>query len=335
MDKVLVTGGCGFIGSHLVNYLANKGKKVVVLDNFAGGKANLKYIEKDAKIIRGSIESRNACRKALKGVDTVFHIAAHAAEGQSVFVPIFNAKTNLIGSITLLTEAINSRIEDFVFTSTIAVYGRPKKLPVNEEHPLQPEDPYGITKKAFEDYLRVYYELGRIKPYIVRFFNVFGPRQRLDDPYRGVVPIFINRIMQNKPPIIFGDGLQKRAFTYITDIIEPLYKIVGKKKLINNPINIGNTEVWSVKRLAETIIKKMGANLKPEFVPRRKSDVKVIYADITKAKKLLNYKPRVTINEGLDYTIEWALREGPKKFKYMDYFEIEKLAHSAYKKKQL
>lgn len=335
MKRVLVSGGAGFIGSHVVDELEKRGKEVVVLDNFAGGKQNLKYFSKNIEVIEGDMCDRKTCKKALEGVDTVFCLGAHAAEGQSVYIPIFNAQTNLMGSITLLTEAINAGIEDFVFTSSIAAYGKPEKLPVSETAKLNPEDPYGVTKMAFEHYLRVFYELEKINPYIVRFFNVYGPRQRMDDPYRGVVPIFINKCLKGEQPVIFGDGMQKRAFTYISDIVEPICDIVGKKELINNPINIGAEEAWTVKKLAEEVIKKMGVNLELKYVPERTSDVKVVYADVSKAKKLLRYKAKVSLSKGLDETIKWAKKEGPQEFIYMDYFEIPKMAHGIYKKKEI
>ncbi len=333
--KVLVSGGAGFIGSHVANYLADQGNKVVVFDNFVGGKDNLKYFGDEIEVFEGDMTDRNACKKALNKVDAVFCLGAHAAEGQSVFIPIFNAETNLMGSITLLTESINAGIKDFVFTSTIAAYGKPEKLPIREDAPLMPEDPYGVTKMAFEHYLRVYYELEKINPYIVRFFNVYGPRQRMDDPYRGVVPIFINKCFKGENPIIFGDGLQKRAFTYISDIVEPICSIVGKKKLINNPVNIGAEKAWTVKELAEKIIEKTGSKVEIEHVDKRTSDVKVVYADVSKAKKLLDYEAKVGFDEGIEKTIEWAKGEGIKDFKYMDYFEIPKMAHGIYKTKDI
>ncbi len=334
-EKVLVSGGVGFIGSHLVDELCKKNFQVIVLDNLVGGKQNVLNFPKGVEFIKGDICDRRICKKLTKDVKTVFHLAAHAAEGQSTFVPIFNAQTNLMGSITLLTEAINNSVENFVFTSSIAVYGKPKELPIKETAPLNPEDPYGITKMAFENYLRVFYELGAIKPFIVRFFNVYGPRQRMDDPYRGVIPIFINRILRKEKPIIFGDGSQKRAFTYISDIVEPMVEIVKHKKLINNPVNIGSEKPYSVKELSEIILEKMDSKIAIEFVQRRESDVPVVYCDVSKAKKLMRYEPKVSLEEGLNRTIEWATEFGAQEFKYMDYFEIDRLRHDVYRKRKI
>ncbi|MBU0953711.1 MAG: SDR family NAD(P)-dependent oxidoreductase [Nanoarchaeota archaeon] len=333
--KILVTGGAGFIGSHVVDELIKRGNEVVILDNFFGKKNKLDGVNKQAEIIDGDVTKREDCQHAVKDVDAIYHIAAHAAEGQSVYIPIFNAKINIMGSVTILTEAINRGIRDFVFTSSIAAYGKPNTLPITEDHPLNPEDPYGVTKKTIEDYLRVYHELDRIDPYIVRFFNVFGPRQRMNDPYRGVIPIFINRCLKGEKPVIFGDGEQGRAFTYISDIVEPMCDMVGKRELINNPINIGNTDVWTVNKLAKEIMNIMDMPGEPEHVPARPTDVVLCYSDITKAKKLLGYRPRVSIPEGLKLTLAWAKEQGPQEFDYMTYFEIPKLSHNVYKEKTI
>ncbi len=335
IGKALVTGGAGFIGSHVVNELSKREVGVAVLDNLIGGGQNLHYFGKEVEFIKGDCCSREDCKKALQGVDTVFHLAAHAAEGQSVFIPEFNAQTNLMGSIIMLSEAINAGVQNFVFTSSIAVYGTQRKMPIKETAPLLPDDPYAITKKAFEDYLHVYHELAGIDPYIVRFFNVYGPRQRMDDPYRGVVPIFINKCLKGEVPIIFGDGLQQRAFTYISDIVEPICDIVGNKKLVDNPVNIGTDKPYTVKHLAEEIVKRMGSGLKVQYVEKRTSDVKIAYCDISKAKKLFGYKPKVSLGEGLEKTIGWAKEEGAKEFRYMHFTEIPLLTPKTYTEKKI
>ncbi len=335
MEKVLVTGGAGFIGSHVVNLLSERGLEVRVLDNLVGGDQNLKCFAKETEFIKGDCCNEKDCKKAVKGCDTVFHLAAHAAEGQSVFTPVFNANTNLIGSIRMLVEAINEGVENFVFTSSIAAYGAQEKMPIREDAPLTPDDPYAITKKTFEDYLHVYRHLAGIKPFIVRFFNVYGPRQRMDDPYRGVVPIFINKCLKGEKPIIFGDGLQERAFTYISDVVEPICDIVGKKELVDNPVNIGTEEVCTVKRLGQMIIEKMNAKLELKFIEKRTSDVKIAYCDMGKAKRLFGYKAKVAFDKGLDKTIEWAKEEGPQEFKYFDYTEIPLLTQETYTSKKI
>jgi len=335
MKNVLVTGGAGFIGSHVAEFLNGKGCNVRILDNFAGGKHNLPFLDEKIEVLEGDCVNRDDCKRALEGIDTVFHLAAHAAEGQSVFIPIFNARNNIVGSVTLLVETINAGIKDFVFTSSFAAYGNPKQVPVKETSPLEPEDPYAATKKIFEDYLNVYHKLDEINPYIVRFFNVYGPRQSMVDPYRGVVPIFINKCLKGEPPLIFGDGLQERAFTYISDVVEPMCSMVGKKQLINNPINIGTEEVHSVKDLAEMISRKMGFEKGPEYVANRTLDVKVTYCDTSKAKRLMDYEAKVSLEDGIDKTIEWGKIVGPELFKYMDYVEIPKLAHETYKNKKI
>lgn len=335
MKNVLVAGGAGFIGSHVVDELVKRKLNVRVLDNFIGGKQNIEGFPESVEVIEGDCCNAEHCKKAVKGCDTVFHLAAHAAEGQSVFVPAFNAETNLMGSIKMLAEAINESVENFVFTSSIAAYGSQDKLPIKEDAQLTPDDPYAITKKTFEDYLHVYHELTDIKPYIVRFFNVYGPRQRMDDPYRGVVPIFINKCLKGEQPVIFGDGLQERAFTYISDVVEPICNIVGNEKLVDNPVNIGTDEVATVKKLGEMIVKKMHFEQGIEFIEKRTSDVKIAYCSMDKAKELFDYKAKVSLDEGLDKTIEWAKEQGPTNFQYFDFTEIPKLTPKTYTNKKI
>ncbi len=335
MKKVLVTGGAGFVGSHVVDELAKRGLEVRVFDNLVGGDQNVKGFPEGVEFIKGDCCNRENCKKAVKDIDTVFHLAAHAAEGQSVFIPEFNAETNLMGSIIMLSEAINAGVDNFAFTSSIAAYGSQDKMPIKEDARLNPDDPYAITKKTFEDYLHVYHELVGIKPFIVRFFNVYGPRQRMDDPYRGVIPIFANKIMKGEKPVIFGDGLQKRAFTYISDVVEPICDIIGNEKLVNNPVNIGTEEVHTVKELGEMIIEKMGVDMKLEFISKRTSDVKIAYCDMGKAKELFDYKAKVSLDKGLDETIKWTKEQGPTDFKYMPFTEIPKLTHKTYTDKKI
>ncbi len=333
--KILVTGGAGFIGSHLVLALHTQGHEVVVLDNLAGGDHNLPALAGNCTFINGDVCSRPTVKNALKGVERIYHMAAHAAEGQSVYLPVFNAQTNIMGSLVVLTEALAAGVRSFVFPSSIAAYGKPEHLPVTEDHPLHPEDPYGITKMAFEKYLALYHELGYLDPVIFRFYNVFGPLQRMDDPYRGVVPIFINKCMKGEPPIVFGDGLQQRALTYISDVIGPLVDHAGNRRLINNPLNIGGSEVWTVKQLAEAIISAFGMKQKPQLVEARKTDVKAAYCDTAKARELIGYKARMPVTDGLQKTVAWVRQQGVKEFRYMKEREIPALEHTAYVKKAI
>jgi len=329
--NILVTGAGGFIGSHAAERMVLEGANVSVLDNFEGGFKN--NIPKGINFIDGDIRDIKVCNNATKNIDMVIHCAAHASEGQSVYCPIFNAERNIMGSLNLLVAAINNNVDRFAFTSSIASYGKPMHLPIKETHPQIPEDPYGITKATFEHYLRVYYEIGAIKPVIFRFFNVYGPRQRMDDPYRGVIPIFINKCMKGEQPVIFGDGMQARAFTYIDDIIEPMVRALKSEATINKPLNVGAEDPVTIKKLAEMIIEKMGVDLSPKFVEARQTDVVETFSDVSVAKKLLNWKAKVSMDEGLQRTIEWAKKEGKKEFTYMPNCEIERLAHKVYKQK--
>jgi len=333
--RIVVTGGAGFIGSHIVEKLCKEGHEVILVDNFFGGDSILNEMEGDFKIVHGDLTNPRTCHSVTKDVDTVYHLAAHAAEGQSVFIPNFNLQANLVGSVQMLTSAINNGVKNFVFTSSIAAYGKPHYLPIKEDHPLEPEDPYAVTKMAFENYLRVYHELGQINPFVVRFFNVYGERQRLHDPYRGVVPIFINKCLRNESPLIFGDGLQKRAFTYVSDVVDPICEVTKHKELINSPVNIGDVTPYTVKELAEKIKDKVNPNVEIKYLPKRTSDVYETFCDISKAERIMGYKPKVDLNTGLDRNIEWAKKQGKQQFRYMSVNCIPKLSPEVYTKKQM
>ncbi len=234
--KALCTGGAGFIGSHVVDELIDRGWDVIVLDDFSVGEH--KNINKEAKYVKVDIRNAQLVKAFMNNIDVVFHFAADATECKSIFSPVLDADVNIIGGLTVLKEAINAGVEKFVFSSSVIAYGKPKYLPMDEKHPLRPDDPYGVTKMAFEQYLKIFYELGKIKPYILRFNNTYGPRLRIDNPYKGAVQIFIKRCLQGKNPLIFGDGKQTRIMTYVNDIKKPIVDVLDYPELINNPINM-------------------------------------------------------------------------------------------------
>ncbi len=333
--KMLVTGGAGFMGSHLTDFLLKQGHDVVVLDNLNRGKRE--YVNSDAQFMFGDLCRREDCVRAVKGVDVIYHLAAHAAEGQSVFTPRFTTETNLIGFINLLTAAINRGVKVFVFTSSMSVYGAQPELPMVEEHPRQPEDPYGITKAACEKLLEIYGEMFELNYVILRPHNVYGERQIMDNPYRNVIAIFMNRILQGKPPVVYGDGEQKRAFTYISDCTPYVAKSAFAEQAYGEIINIGSEEVVTINRLAELVLDKMGSTLKPVKFPPRPQEIKYAYCDSAKARRLLDYETKTPLDEGIEKMAKWAKKLGPHPFSYWNWerFEIKKKVPKIWKMKKM
>lgn len=333
--KILVTGGAGFMGSHLTDYLIEQGHKVFALDNLSRGRRE--YVNPKAQFILGDLRSRKVCVKAVENVEIIYHLAAHAAEGQSVFTPIYTSKTNLIGFLNLLTAAINKGIETFVFTSSMSVYGVQAELPMVEEHPRQPEDPYGMAKAACEKLLEIYGELFDFNYVILRPHNVYGERQIMNNPYRNVVAIFMNRIMQGKSPIIYGDGEQKRAFTYISDCVPYIAKSAFIDEAYCEIINIGSEEVVTINKLAEIVLEKMGSDLEPIKFPPRPQEIKFAYCSSAKARRLLGYETSTPLEVGIERMAKWAKEQGPQPFKYWNWkkFEIKKKVPEVWKKKKM
>ncbi|NYZ75680.1 NAD-dependent epimerase/dehydratase family protein [Candidatus Micrarchaeota archaeon] len=325
--KILVTGGAGFMGSHLVDYLINEGNEVTVLDDLSGGfKDN---VNKQATFMKGSINDVELVNKAVDEVDVIFHLAAYAAEGLSHFIKHFNYENNLIGSINLINAAINNNVKRFVFTSSMAVYGT-NQTPFDESLTPNPEDSYGISKYAVERELAITHELFGMKYVIIRPHNVYGVRQNIGDPYRNVIGIFMNRIMQGKPPRIYGDGEQTRAFSYIDDIVPCLAKSAFIRAAEGQIINLGAAEPTNINDLAEMVLRAMGSNLKSIHTPPR-HEVKHAFCTIKKSEEILGYKTKVHLMEGIQKMAEWAKRVGPRKSKVWEKYEVEKNLPSFWK----
>ncbi len=319
--NILVTGGAGFIGSHITDELIKLGHQVVVLDDLSGGFPE--NINPQAKFTQGSITDSNLIDELFKKhkFTHVYHLAAYAAEGLSHFIRRFNYENNLIGSINLINASVLNKVKCFVFTSSIAVYGA-GQVPMVESLQPSPEDPYGISKYAVEMDLKAAHELFGLNYVIFRPHNVYGARQNIGDKYRNVIGIFMNQIMRGQPLTVFGDGNQKRAFSSVNDIA-PIITAAGfSSKAYGEIFNIGADEPYTVNQLAKSIMDAMGKQVPINYLPAR-NEVEVAYSDHTKAKQMLGYQTRVSLTDGIKSMAEWAFKAGPRQSKKFKHIEIE------------
>ena len=325
--RSLVTGGAGFIGSHVARHCLELGQEVVVLDDLSGG--FLDHVPQGAAFVQGSITDHQLVQGLFEDdkFDYVYHLAAYAAEGLSHFIRRFNYTNNLIGSVNLINEAIKHQVRCFVFTSSIAVYGA-NQLPMHEELVPQPEDPYGISKYAVELDLCAAREMFGLRYTIFRPHNVYGENQNIGDRYRNVIGIFMNQIMQGKPMTVFGDGTQTRAFSYIDDVAPYIAGSVNIPEAYDQVINIGADRPYTVQELAEAVARAFGVSPEIKYLPAR-NEVLHAYADHAKARRILGQADAVSIEEGIDRMATWVRRVGARKGQEFHDIEIhEKLPPS-------
>lgn len=306
----LVTGGAGFIGSHVAKELTSLGHSVVVLDDLSGGFRE--NVPVDARFVRGSITDAALVARlfAKHRFDYVFHLAAYAAEGLSHFIRRFNYNNNLIGSVNLINESVKHKVKRFVFTSSIAVYGA-QKPPMRESVTPIPEDPYGVAKYAVELDLRAAHEMFGLEYTVFRPHNVYGEHQNIGDKYRNVVGIFMNQLMQGRPLSVFGDGLQTRAFSYIGDVAPHIARSATLKAARNEVFNIGADREFTVRQLAEGVMTAMGMRSELRFLPAR-NEVTHAFASHAKAKAAFRIGRPTPLPEGLRRMADWAKRVGAK-----------------------
>jgi UDP-glucose 4-epimerase len=321
--KVLVTGGAGFIGSHVVENLCRRGDQVVVLDDLSGGFAE--NIVQGARFVQGSINDADLVQRLFERerFEYVFHLAAYAAEGLSHFIKRFNYQNNLIGSVNLINASVNSGVRCFVFTSSIAVYGAHPELPLREETPAQPEDSYGIAKLAVEQELRVSREMFGLDYVIFRPHNVYGERQNIGDKYRNVVGIFMNQILQDRPMTVFGDGTQTRAFSYIGDITPILVESIDRPDAYNQVFNVGADQPYTVNDLAEAVARAMGVEPKIVHLPPR-NEVWSAFSSHEKVEKVFGRNARHSLDEGLARMAGWVREHGARQSQVFEHIEVHK-----------
>lgn len=313
-NRILVTGGAGFIGSHLIDRLLEEGVKVVAFDNLITGiKSNLEHnmTNKNFVFYRGDIRDIDTLNKAIEGVDGVFHQAALVSVSRSIENPIEANDINVNGTLNVLKTCVDNKVKRLVFASSSSVYGDTKDLPKKEDIALNPVSPYAVSKLSAENYVRVFYKVYGLETVCLRYFNVYGPRQT-SGPYSGVIPIFVKNLLNDKKNIIFGDGEQTRDFTYIKDVVQANICALTSDRAIGDVFNIATGKPTSINELASNLQKitrktKLGIT----YAEPRRGDIEHSYADINKAEKLINYEPRVALFDGLTELVEYW-----KKIKY-------------------
>ena len=310
MDKVLVTGVAGFIGSHVAENLVRRGCHVVGIDDLSGGFAP--NVPPGVTFVRGSVTDASTVERLWKDHGPflfVYHLAAYAAEGLSHFIRRFNYENNVIASVNLINSSVRHGTRCFVFTSSIAVYGK-NQLPMTEDLAPQPGDPYGIAKLAVELDLASAHEMFGIDYVVFRPHNVYGERQNIADKYRNVVGIFMNQIMRGEPMTIFGDGKQVRAFSHIDDVAPYIAAAPDVPEAANRVFNIGADRPCTVLELAETVARAFGQPPRLEFLPPR-NEVVQAFADHRRAKTVFGDKATISLEEGVGRMARWAKSRGP------------------------
>src|SRR5262245_42159652 len=328
MSRVLVTGGAGFIGSHVADALIARGHHVTVLDDLSGGFRE--NVPAAAAFVGGSVVDHALVDRlfAERRFDHVYHLAAYAAEGLSHFIKRFNYTNNVIGSVNLLNAAINTGVQTFVFTSSIAVYGSTRP-PMSEDDRPAPEDSYGIAKYSVELELRACCDLFGLNYVIFRPHNVFGPRQNIGDRYRNVVGIFMNQILQGQPMTIFGDGTQTRAFSYIDDVAPLMAEAIETPASWNETFNVGADQPYSLLELANAVAAAMGVVPHVQHLARR-HEVQHAHSSHAKARRVFGDRAHTSLSAGLGRMAAWVRAHGARRSGAFEGIEITRQLPAAW-----
>ena len=319
--KVFISGVAGFLGSHLAEAYTRSGVQVVGCDNMIGG--DLQNLPEGIEFLEADCGDVEVMKPLLSGVDLVYHCGAIATEGLSVFSPAIIAKHVYENTAGLLAAAASKKVKRFVYCSSMARYGEGNP-PFREDQPAAPVDPYGIAKYAGELLVANVSETHGMEYVIAVPHNIIGPRQKYDDPYRNVASIMINRMLQGKQPIIYGDGKQKRCFSFVQDCVDPLVKMGTQSGLSGQIINIGpDEEAATIGELAEILADLLDFDLDPIYVPDRPREVKHAVCSADKARQLLDYRTKVSLRDGLQSMVDWVREHGPKPFEYHLPIEID------------
>jgi nucleoside-diphosphate-sugar epimerase len=306
MQKVMVTGGAGFIGSHLVDALCEAGHQVVVLDDLSTGhKSNLAKVQNRIEFVKGDIRDIKLLAKHIRGCDLVFHQAAEVSVTKTVADPLASAMVNEIGTLNLLESARKANVKRVVLASSCAVYGNNPELPKQEKMAPAPLSPYAVQKLTGEYYARMYQELYGLETASLRYFNVYGPRQDPSSPYSGVISIFLTKALNGDSPTIYGDGDQYRDFVYVADVVAANLRAAACTEATGACYNIGTGQTVSVKDLWAQIANVTNCDKNPRFESARQGDVRASAADITLAVQKLGYTPKFGFRDGLKLTCDW------------------------------
>lgn len=309
MSIYLVTGGAGFIGSNLVAELLARGETVRVLDNFAAGsRQNLEPFGERIEMIEGDIRSYHIVREAVDNVDFILHQAALPSVLRSIRDPITTSEVNVSGTLNLLQAAREARVKRVVYASSSSIYGNNPTLPKTEDMIPTPLSPYAVSKLAAEQYCRVFTEIFGLETVSLRYFNVFGPRQNPDSQYAAAIPKFIRAIQRGESPVVFGDGLQSRDFTYVGNVVQANFLACAAAGIAGQVFNIACGQRLSLLELIDQINAIQGTSIKPKFEQERPGDVRHSEANIERARKELGYTPSISFQNGLKKTIEWHLQ---------------------------
>jgi len=310
MPRHLVTGGAGFIGSHIARGLIKNGGEVRILDNFSSGKReNIEDIMHRIELIEGDICDYKIVEKAVRDVDYVFHYAALPYVALSIEEPVKTVNVNNIGTINLLEASRQTNVKKFIFASSSAIYGDTKTLPSPENLLPFPLSPYAITKLSCEYYCRFYYSTYGLKTVCFRYFNVFGPNQNLKSVYGAVIPIFINSILNDKRPTIYGDGYQTRDFIYVENVVDINLLSLKIDNIDGKVVNVCQGREINLFEIVDTINRILGKSVKPIFADRRPCDVHSSWGENKKLKSVLEYDICVSFEEGIRKTVEWYRKQ--------------------------
>ena len=310
LKRALVTGGAGFIGSHIVDALVSDGCQVTVLDNLStGSDLNLVAVMDQITFYKGDIRDRQMLERAAQDCDAIFHLAAVVSVAQTIEDPVESASINEMGTLYVLETARKKNIRRVIFSSSCAVYGDTPRLPKKESMPLNPCSPYAVQKRTAEHYMRLGYELYGLETISLRYFNVYGPRQDPSSPYSGVISIFMNKAVGNRSPVIYGDGSQSRDFIYVTDIVTANLLAARSASTSGEIVNIGTGSSVQINQLWDMICTLAGSTIKPRHQPARPGDIYASVASAGRAEKLLGFKIEYPFEQGLALTYQWYLKQ--------------------------